>query len=504
MDSFFELKDIHKDYPGVKALDGVSLSLREGEVHALLGENGAGKSTLIKIVSGAITPTSGKIVIYGQEYSQMTPAQSVKLGIGVIYQEFTLVPTISVYENMFLGNEIRKSNLVVDKKKMIEETKNVFSRLGISIDPLAIVRDLSVAEQQLVEIAKAISRDVKILIMDEPSAPLTEKEVDSMLALVRKLKARGVTIIYISHRMEELFSISDRITVLRDGQYIDTLNTSETNVDELISLMIGRSLENRFPQRKGKPSDEIVLSVSHLRLKKRVRDVSFELHKGEILGLFGLVGAGRTETVRAIFGADPIESGKVYIDGEEVSFNSPLQAIKSGLALLPEDRKNQGVIVSMSVKENSTLACPKRIVRSGVIRKKYEDRITDEYINKLKIKTPSRDQLVRNLSGGNQQKVVLAKWLASEAKIIIVDEPTRGIDVLAKHEIYSLLNDLADSGIAILMISSEMPELIGVADRVVVMYEGAVSGELRKKELTQDKIMHLASIDKSKLEENIS
>lgn len=492
-ETFFELKNIHKDYPGVKALDGVSISFHFGEVHALLGENGAGKSTLIKVLAGAIAPTSGQIIVDGICYDRITPALAARLGIGVIYQEFTLVPAIPVFENIFLGNEIRKANVLVDKREMIARTEKLFEQLNIHISPNALVRDLSVAEQQLVEIAKAVSKDVRILIMDEPTAPLTETEIQAMFKLVRTLQKKNVTIIYISHRLEELFEISDRVSILRDGQYIKTVQTSETNENELINLMIGRELKNRYPTRNGKPLDEVALEVQGLTLAEKVKDISFNLHRGEILGISGLVGAGRTETARAIFGVDKMVSGKISIDGVKTQIGSPRAAIAHAMALLPEDRKQQGVLLKMSVRDNTTLSCLERVSKLGVIRSKRENSVVSKYIERLKIKTPSEKQQVQFLSGGNQQKVVLAKWLASEAKIIIFDEPTRGIDVLAKHEIYELINHLADCGCAILMISSEMTELIGICDRVVVMYEGRITGELKKGELTQERIMQLAS-----------
>ena len=491
--TFFELKHICKEYPGVRALDDVSVAFQYGEVHALLGENGAGKSTLIKVLAGAIAPTAGQILVDGTSYDRITPALAAQLGIGVIYQEFTLIPAIPVYENIFLGNEIRKARFLVDKKRMIAKTEELFRQLNIHISPEALVRELSVAEQQLVEIAKAVSRDVRILIMDEPSAPLTEREIGAMFDLVRTLKKKNVTVVYISHRLEELFEISDRVSILRDGRYIRTVQTAQTNEDELINLMIGRELESRYPVRAGAPSDEVVLEVRHLALAEKVKDVSFTLHKGEILGVSGLVGAGRTETVRAIFGAERIVSGEILIGGIETKIPSPRAAIAHGMALLPEDRKQQGVLLKMGVRDNTTLVCLDTIARGGVIQSAQEHRIVGQYIETLKIKTPNETQQVQYLSGGNQQKVVLAKWLASKAQIIIFDEPTRGIDVLAKHEIYELINQLADQGCAILMISSEMPELIGISDRVIVMYEGRVTGELQKNELTQARIMQLAS-----------
>ncbi|MGI6777818.1 MAG: sugar ABC transporter ATP-binding protein [Acetivibrionales bacterium] len=486
-----ELKGITKEYPGVLALDNVSMDFNKGEVHALLGENGAGKSTLIKVLSGAIIPNRGEIVFEGDTYGYMTPALAQKLGIGVIYQEFNLVPSLSVADNIFLGDEIRKG-IIRDRKQMMKKSEELLSSLKINISPAALISDLSVAYRQIVEIVKAVSKNVKVLIMDEPSAPLTNNEVEAMFELIKRLKSQGVTIIYISHRIEELFRISDRVTVLRDGQYICTKNTSDTNRTELISLMVGRPLTEQYPERNSDIGD-IMLEVKGLNAGGLLKDINFQVKKGEILGISGLVGAGRTELARAIFGADEIESGEIYIEGQKINIKSPKEAIKHGIALIPEDRKQQGLLLEMSVAHNITFANIKEMCKNTIISIKKEKELVDDSILKLRIKTPSAAQRVKNLSGGNQQKVVLAKWLAAYSRIMIFDEPTRGIDVGSKHEIYMLMNQLANEGKAIIMISSELPELLGMADRILVMHEGEITGELSKEEATQDSIMNLAS-----------
>lgn len=485
-----ELKNITKTYPGVVALNDVSIGFKPGEIHALLGENGAGKSTLIKAISGAIVPDSGQIIVDGKQYAQLTPHISRSLGIGAIYQEFNLVPYLSAAENIFLGNPIR-NGIQINMKEMVNRSKELFKSLNIDLNPLTPVKELTVAYQQIVEIAKAVSQNVKVLIMDEPSAPLTNNEVVAMFELVKRLKERGVTIIYISHRLEELFEISDRVTVMRDGQYIDTKNTRETSRKELISLMVGRELTESYPSKNIEPG-EIALEVRNLS-GNGVRNISFAVKKGEILGFSGLVGSGRTELVRAIFGADPIESGEIFLEGKKVTIKSPSDAIQLGIGLIPEDRKQQGVILGMSVKENISFAHIRRITSLTIINRKKENDLVSKFKDSLSIKTPTLSQKVKNLSGGNQQKVVLAKWLATNSKVLIFDEPTRGIDVGAKQEIYKLMCRLAEEGKAIIMISSEMPELLGMADRITVICEGRIVGELGKGEATQDGILDLAS-----------
>lgn len=489
-ENILELKEITKKYPGVTALNQVSLGLKKGEIHALVGENGAGKSTLIKVISGAITPDEGEIAVEGQSYAAMTPALSKKLGIEVIYQEFNLIPNLSVAENMFMGDFIG-NRVTVDFKAMERKAAEIFRMMKIDIHPRTLVKDLSVAYMQMVEIAKAIVRNVKILIMDEPTAPLTNNEVDILLNLVENLKREGVTIIYVSHRMDEIYRIADRLSIFRDGQWISTHKISEISRHDLVCAMVGREITETYPSR-GDCIGETVLEVKHLT-GKGASDISFELRKGEILGLAGLVGAGRTETARMIFGADPMESGTILIRGREVKIRSPKDAVDNGICLVPEDRKQQGVILSLPIRDNITLPIIKKISRFGVVNRQSENRILQKHKDDLRIKTPSFGQKVGNLSGGNQQKVVLSKWLASDAEILIFDEPTRGIDVGAKQEIYFLMNELAESGKAILMISSEMEELMGMSDRIVVLYEGRQTGEISKENFSQEGIMAKAS-----------
>jgi len=487
------LKNISKSYPGVVALDCVSMSFEKGEVHALVGENGAGKSTLIKVISGAIIPDSGAIFLDSKEYPYLTPQASRDLGIGVIYQEFNLVPSLSIAENIFLGNPIRKG-VLVSKKEMAEKSAEILNELSIELDPRKLVKSLSVAYKQVVEIAKAVSRKIRVLIMDEPSAPLTINEVKALFELVNRLKEKGVTIIYISHRLEELFMISDRVSVLRDGKHVLTTNTSATNRQELICSMVGRSCIESYPNRKSLFGEK-VLEVENL-YGKGIKDASFYLRAGEILGFSGLVGSGRTELARAIFGADPYTSGEVFIEGRRIRIGRPSDAIREGIALIPEDRKLQGLLLDMSVRENICLANLRSICRNGIVKRKLQRKITIDLVESLQIKTPSIEQKVKYLSGGNQQKSVLAKWLATRSKILIFDEPTRGIDVGAKQEIYRLLMRLSLEGKGIIIISSEMLELLGITDRIYVLCEGRIVGEFSKDEATQDRILDLASGNK--------
>lgn len=487
-----KMVDVCKTYPGVLALDHVSLELRRGEVHALLGENGAGKSTLCKIIAGAQWMDSGEYYLFGEKIESLTPQEAKDKGIGMIYQEFNLVPYLKVYENLFLGKELHRGpNL--DKKAMIEKTKEIFRQFQMEIDPEARICDLTNAYKQLVEIAKAILEDAKVLCMDEPTAPLTNREVEILFKLIEALKAKGVAIIYISHRLEELFAVSDRITVMRDGRYITTLNTSETSRGELIRLMVGRELSDTYPSRHVQRGEE-VLRVEHLSSNVTdLHDVSFTLHRGEILGFSGLVGAGRTEVMRALFGADPKTSGDIYIHGKKVDIQKPRDAIAAGISLVPEDRKGQGVSLTMSIRENISLVKLKDLSNVLGVKRHKEHELVDKYIKALSIKTPSMEQLAKNLSGGNQQKVAVAKWLVMESDIIILDEPTRGVDVGAKYEIYTLMNQLVEAGKALIMISSEMPELIGMSDRILVMYQGSIRGELSGEAVTQEHILELAS-----------
>ena len=484
------LKDITKKYPGVLALNRVSLDFLEGEIHALLGENGAGKSTLIKAIAGAIDWDGGVIRINGQDYSKITPRLSRNLGIEVIYQEFNLVPTMSVAENVFLGERIGDS-LLVDFKTMKSKAREIFKLFNVNIDPDVFVQDLSPADQQIVEIAKAVSKNVRILIMDEPSAPLSVSEVEHMFEIIRQLKQKGVTVIYISHRLEEVFRISDRVSVMRDGRYVATKLTRDTSRKELISLMVGRELKESYPP-SSNPAGEIALEVKNLS-GNGDKDISFSVRKGEILGISGLVGAGRTELAMLLFGAAPIESGEIWVDGKPVLIHSPLDAIRHGISLLSEDRKGKGLFLEMAVGWNISFPIIRRLSKYGIVDTKTEKEVAEKYKQRIDIKTPSLEQRVINLSGGNQQKVILAKSLAAESDILIFDEPTRGIDVGTKQEIYHLMRELANNGIAILMISSDMEELLGMSDRIIVLCEGKLVGEVRKEQFRQDYILDLAS-----------
>ena len=495
-----QLQHIRKEYPGVVALKDVTLELKPGEILALIGENGAGKSTLIKCCSGAVIPTSGKIIVNGNEYSSMTPQLASENGIAIIYQEFNNVKELSAAENLFLGRPIRKG-MVIDRKAMEEAAAKAFEQLHIKIDPKALMKDLTVGYQQMVEIAKAVQQNAKILIMDEPSAPLTSAEVESMFEVVERLRSEGVSIIYISHRLDEIYRLSDRIVVLRDGEYIKTLITKDSHVQELIQLMVGRELTQSYPPRKDCVQDEVVLELQNV-CGNGDKDMNLKLHKGEILGLGGLVGAGRTELAELIFGVKPMESGKMIFKGKEVNPKSPREAIDLGIALVPEDRKRHGAMLGVSIKNNINMPIYEKNSKLSVIDSKKEMKIAEKQRDDMAIKTPTLHQLVKNLSGGNQQKVILGRWLAADSELIIFEEPTRGIDVGAKYEIYKLMNDLVENqGKSILMISSEMEELLGMSDRVIVLAEGEMTGELSKEEFSQEAVMTFASAAGAKKEE---
>ncbi len=489
-----ELNNITKLYPGVKALDNISLHVAEGEVHALVGENGAGKSTLIKTCTGAVVADQGEIKVNGKSFKKMNPKLSQLEGIAVIYQEFNLVGELSVAENVFLGRAIR-NGMFIDKRAMVQESANIFKQFNIDIDPNALVSDLSVGYQQLVEIAKAISQDAKILIMDEPSAPLTKMEAERMYEVVDKLKERGVTIIYISHRMEEIFRLADRVTIMRDGSTIKTMEVSNTNIDEIVKLMVGREIKETYPTRTDCIQDEVVLELQNLA-GNGLSDISFNIRRGEIVGLAGLIGSGRTELAELLFGVKKKEKGKIIFCGKEISPKSPREAIDMGIALIPEDRKKLGALLDIDIKGNISMPILQRISKVFFVDTKEEDEIANYYKDNINIKTPNLSQKIKNLSGGNQQKVIIAKWLASESDFIIFDEPTRGIDVGAKYEIYKLVNSLVEAGKTILMISSEMPEVLGMSDRIVVLAEGKMTGILEKKDFDQESIMALASTAK--------
>lgn len=488
-----EMKNITKTYPGVRALDNVSFDVMKGEVHALCGENGAGKSTLMKILAGAQSMDSGEIIINGEQVHVTTPQKAMDLGVSIIYQEFNLVPYLNAAENIFLGREPKATVPgFIDFGKMYGEAQSVIDQLGVDLNVRTPVNSLSIAQQQMVEIGKATSRKATIIAMDEPSATLTGHELQALFELIRALKAKGVSIIYISHRLEEIFEIADRITVMRDGKYVGTKPIAETNREDLIKMMVGRELTDVIPKVPAEIKGS-ALTVKNLTRKGVIEDINFTVHQGEVLGLAGLVGAGRTEVARAIFGADTIDAGEIWLDGKLVKIKSPRDAIRQGVGLVTEDRKALGLILGMVVRENISLANLDLLTKLGFVNRREEKRVSQQYIEDLMIKTPSCEQQVQNLSGGNQQKVVLAKWLFTESKVLIFDEPTRGIDVGAKTEIYHLMNRLAANGAAIIMISSELPEILGMSDRILVMHEGHIAGELTREEATQEKIMHLAT-----------
>jgi len=486
-----EVRHLSKYYAGVKALDDVSVTFREGEIHALAGENGAGKSTLIKTLTGAITPTGGEIVLEGQIYDKLDPVGAIDKGISAIYQEFNLVPYLTVAENVFYGKEMMKNGLV-DKRAMNAEVQKTLDEMGIKLKPSTLVSDLGVAYQQIIEIVKAVAANSKILIMDEPTAPLTNTETQVLFNIISNLRKKNVTIIYISHRLEEIFHMCDRVTVMRDGKYVSTRNVGDITQKELIADMVGRTLGEDYPQR-AKPVGDTVLEVKGLN-NDRVRDVSFRLKKGEILGFAGLVGAGRTEVMQAIYGADKLEGGQVYLNGKPIRIKDPSKALDKGIGLIPEDRKNQGIHLGLSIRQNITFSSLKQAMTGPFINKKKDTAISEEYGKKLQIRMPGINQLAMNLSGGNQQKVVLAKVLATKCDVIIFDEPTRGIDVGAKQEIYMLMRQLVEEeGKSIIMVSSEMPELIGMSDRILIMHNGKIAGELGREDFSQELILEYAS-----------
>ena len=486
-------KNITKKYPGAVALKDVSLDLKKGEILAIAGENGAGKSTLIKTCTGAVVPDAGRITIDGVSYGRMTPKLARQNGISVLYQEVNNVKELSVAENMFLGRPVRHG-ITVDMKAMEEATVKALTRLHIYIDPKTKIKNLSIGYQQMVEIAKALDENVKVLIMDEPSALLSEDEVSHMFEAVRMMRDSGVAIIYITHRLDEIFALSDRIAVLRDGEYITTLSTAQTDKDELIKIMVGREIKDIFPPRSKCRQEATVLEVRHLSGNGDT-DINFEVKKGEILGIGGLGGSGRTELAEMIFGIAPIESGQLIFKGEQIRPKSPKDAINKGIGFLTEDRINKGNIPGRSVKENIMIPLYKKISRVSVVKSGKESEIAVRNVKKLSIKTQSEESPVRNLSGGNQQKVILARWLAAQSELLIFDEPTVGIDVGAKYEIYKLMNELVEKeGKSILMISSDMQELMSMSDRIVVLSEGHQTGILEKDEFNQEKIMKYATM----------
>lgn len=487
---FLQMKGIMKNFPGVLALDNVDFEVTCGEVVALVGENGAGKSTLMKILSGAISKDGGEIFINGKCEEIKNPLASISLGISTIYQELNVLANLDIAENIFIGKELHKKGFI-DKKSMHIEAEKLIEKVGLHFDTHTIVSSLSTAQKQMIEVARALSFDAKIIIMDEPTSSLTETETDKLMQIIRELKRQNIAVIFITHRMKEIFEIADRVAVMRDGKMVCSMDVIGTNQDEVIRHMVGREVENIFVK-DDVEIGEVVLEVENLNTKDFLKDISFSVRKGEILGFAGLVGAGRSEVMRAVFGVDKKETGTIKIDHRVVRIDDTVDALKQGIGFLPEDRKEQALVLGMSVKENTTLACLSKLARLHVIDKKKEEQVCEEYTKKLRVKTPSIEQLVMNLSGGNQQKVVIGKWMATNPRILILDEPTRGIDVGSKKEIHQLMSLLAKSGVAIIMISSELPEIMGMSDRIIVMHEGRIKGELMRDEASQERIMKVA------------
>ena len=490
-----EMKDIDKRFSGVHALKSVNLELKKGEVHALMGENGAGKSTLMKVLCGIHKRDGGEIKLFGETVDFANIKESQDAGIGMIHQELNMMNHLTVAQNIYIGREPMINGIYIDDKKMEQDAKELFERIGVKIDPSAVLGTLTVGKQQMVEIAKAISRNSKILILDEPTAALTQVEVEELFKIMNDLKEKGIGMIYISHRMDEINRISDRITVMRDGEYVGTLITKDTTKDEIVKMMVGRVIFGDKKEQSNVPDDaEVVLEVKNLNRGKEIKDVSFKLRKGEILGFSGLMGSGRTEVARAIYGADRFDSGEIYINGKKTEIKTPESAVKNGICYLSEDRKRYGLLLDKSVAENSVLANLDDYIKAGWINDSKIEKDAEKENLKLKTKTPSMKQLLRNLSGGNQQKVIIARWLLKNSDIFIFDEPTRGIDIGAKSEMYTLMEELASQGKSVIMISSELAEVQRLSDRVVVMCEGRITGTLDIKDATQEKIMAYATM----------
>ncbi|MFP3356053.1 sugar ABC transporter ATP-binding protein [Planococcus sp. SIMBA_143] len=487
------MTDICKSFSGNNVLKNVHFSLEKGEIHALMGENGAGKSTLMKIMSGIYTRDSGTVEVKGKKVEFTSPKQAEAEGIAVIHQELNILPHLSIADNLFLGREETVGRTGILKTKDMErKTKKILGDLGLDIDPSLPASTLSVGQQQLVEIGKALSMDAEMIIMDEPTAALTDREIETLFVTIRDLQKRGVSFVYISHRMEEIFSLCDRITILRDGEFVGERKISETSFEEIVQLMVGRELGDRFPERSSAIGD-VKLSVKGLSRKDCFEDISFDIHKGEIVSIAGLMGAGRTEVAQSLFGYKKADSGTVELDGKPAKIDNPQKAKELGIGYVTEDRKSEGLIVDFTVEENISMANFESISKKGLLSKDKERSLYDRMVKRLGIRTSGPDQAAKSLSGGNQQKVVIAKWLGIEPDVLILDEPTRGVDVGAKKEIYSIINELAARGVAILMISSELPEVIGMADRVLVMHEGKLTADLPKQEVTQETIMHYAT-----------
>ncbi|MBO5891715.1 MAG: sugar ABC transporter ATP-binding protein [Oscillospiraceae bacterium] len=493
-ETILKMQGIQKYFSGVHALRGVDFELRAGEVHALMGENGAGKSTLIKVLCGIHKRDGGSVELFGKNVNFNNIAESQNAGISVIHQELNMMGHLTVAQNMFIGREPKKG-IFIDDKKMEADAKKLFDKMGVKIDPSTKLGDLTVGKQQMVEITKAVSRECKLLVLDEPTAALTQPEVEELFKIMNDLRDKGIGMIYISHRMDEINRISDRVTVMRDGEYVDTVNTADVTKDDIVKMMVGRTIMGEQKAASAVPADApVILDVRNLNAGKEVKNVSFQLRKGEILGFAGLMGAGRTEVARALYGADPKQTGDIFINGKKVNIKIPADAVKNGICYLSEDRKRYGLMLMKSVAENSAIASIDQFISGGWINDKKIKQVSTEYNLKLRTKTPSMDQLLKNLSGGNQQKVIIARWLIKNCDIFIFDEPTRGIDVGAKSEIYTLMEELAQQGKSIIMISSELPEVLRMSDRIIVMCEGRITRELDIADATQEEIMKYATM----------
>lgn len=490
-DMILEIKNVSKAFPGTQALDGVSLSVRRGEVHAILGENGAGKSTLMLILAGVHRKDSGEIWLEGRPIEIQDPHHAQTLGIAMVHQDLSLAPPLSVAENMFANRQPLNRLGMIDYGKLYEQTRQALAQFEIDVDPRRAVRDLSVAYQQVVEIATALSRNAKVLILDEPTSALTEHETAILFRIIRQLCQQGVTILYISHKLSEIMDIADRFTVLRDGKVVGTLNTRDATQDDIVRMMVGRDLGQYYPD-AGRPTDECLFEVRNLT-GRNFRDISFRLYRGEVLGMAGLAGAGRTDLARAIFGAEPLDSGEIFLHGRKVVIHSPADAVRLGIGYVPEDRKEAGLFLSLTVRENTVAASLRQFSNSVFMDHRRVQAAVSDIVRNLDIKTPSLEQQVMNLSGGNQQKVMLAKWLVINPKVLIVDEPTRGVDVGVKADVHRLLRDLANQGVGVIMISSELPEVLGMSDRVLVMREGRLVGEVPRAEATEERVMAYAA-----------
>ncbi|MCU0644435.1 MAG: sugar ABC transporter ATP-binding protein [bacterium] len=493
MEYILQMKGITKKFPGVIALNQVDFAVRQNEIHALVGENGAGKSTLVKIINGVHKMDAGKILFNQSHQNIRNPQHAQSLGISTIYQELHLIPELSVGENILLGREPKRKSGLIDWQTLHRRSQTILHEIEAEIDSHAIVRQLSIAQKQIVMIARAISQQALLLIMDEPTATLTSIEIESLFRLIRNLQSKGKSVIFISHKLDEVFEISERITVLRDGKSVGVLDAQATNKEAIIKLMVGRTLGEEFPLRNDTTIGEAIISIKSVSNEKGIRDISFQVRRGEVVGLFGLVGAGRTEVARAIFGIDKITNGEVFMNDQKVAIRNPKDAIAHGIAFATEDRKSQGLILGMSVKENITLPNMPAITMFSLIKHRAENQLVRAYAKKLNIKTPTIDQETMKLSGGNQQKVVLARWLCAKPKVLILDEPTQGIDVGAKREIYLLINELVKQGLAILMISSELPEILAMSDRVLVMHRGRISGEFLQRDASPEKVLACAT-----------